>query len=1413
MYSSCRLSSQSSVAFRLLAAVAAVLLPELARGNQELSKAISLDGKGWLLATDAKNQGRAEKWYAAPVSAAKPAPVPWVIQDVFPDYHGVAWYWRDFTAPDRLQPAGRYLIKFHAVDYLAEVWVNGTFVGGHEGSDTPFVIDVTHAVKQGQSNRLAVRVLNPTYEPIDGITLKQTASGAKQYPVATNIMYNSGGIVDSVELLVVPAVRIEDLYLAPDWRSGEIRVRATVRNAAPRPARGSVELSVAPASGGGSLDCQPLAEVFAPGETQLEGRLRVANHRLWQPSDPFLYRVAARVRAEGTSTADEQAVRCGFRDFRFDRGYFRLNGKRTFLHGVIHMAHFPVGYTCPADPDWLRQDVLHMKVAGVNLCRIAFGGMPARQLDVFDELGVMVYMEHFASWQTQQSPQMKQRFERSLGETILRDRNHPSIVAWGMLNETAGNDPAFRCGVEALPLVRRLDPGRLCFLSSGRWDANYTTGSLSNPGSATWESDLRDVHGYPPVPHPAKLLRSMRTSGTPETLWSESAQPARPAAPSHPLFVSEYGQCGAVDLARALRRYEQLGKQQADDARYFRRQMDKFLVDWQAWGLARIWARPEDFFTESHANFVKLRQVGENALRANPHLVGFNSTYPITDLGFCGSGATNAFRELKPGLLDAAYDLAAPLRWCLFVEPVNIYRGTRVKLEAVLANDDVLRPGKYPVRLQVVGPAARPVWEKMTTLEIPNCRGGREPPFALPVFADEVLVDGPSGKYRFLATFLEGAAAMGGQTEFHVVDPAGMPAITKEVLLWGDDAGAGQWLAGHGVRTRQLAQGSQTAREVILASGRPPAPGGAAAFTELRRRIARGSTVVFLDASTFRDGKDATRWLPLKRKGRLAPINWVGGYYRADVWAKDHPIFAGLPAGGILDPVVYRELLPQQALLRCYTTSRPFTEEEATAELDQPAEAVCGANRLSANYASGLHVAVYRLGAGRFIFNNLLIRENLGRVPVAERLLRNMLIYAGQETGKPLAELPPDTQAASAPDNLRIELSEPATVAMAPPRIHGWGPYQFPGLARLPDGRIQVSFHVEADSAAAYGLPPARAISADEGKSWSLLPREEAKNSTAMSWGSPPLCLPNGDLLTAKQLRSRPVTGLKLPEKPRAAFPTYGVTVAYYRVADLSDEYHAGWLLSRLRAGQKKPKDEQALVRLPGETRWAQGGFLAFPWFQEMFLAPDGAMWAVNYDRRIVDGKVQDKICAMILRSSDGGHTFDLWSEIPYSPDSAADPKAAKREGFTEPAVAFMPDGSVLCLLRTTDGNGVGPLYWARSTDNGKTWTHPAVFDDLGVWPQMLTLSSGVTLAVYGRPGLYVRATADPAGLQWERRVVVVPPGGLGTDTCSYAALLPLSQDTALLAYSNFKLPNAGGILCKGIQVRKVTVTRAIKRQ
>jgi hypothetical protein len=388
-----------------------------------------------------------------------------------------------------------------------------------------------------------------------------------------------------------------------------------------------------------------------------------------------------------------------------------------------------------------------------------------------------------------------------------------------------------------------------------------------------------------------------------------------------------------------------------------------------------------------------------------------------------------------------------------------------------------------------------------------------------------------------------------------------------------------------------------------------------------------------------------------------------------------------------------------------------------------------------------------------------------------------------------------------------LELLEPVTVTLAPPEIWQWGPYQFPGLERLTDGRLQVSFQVGADSATAVGLPPMQAVSADEGKTWTVLPLAE-DTTGAVSCTQAPLRLDNGERIQIKMLPPLKADTLRFPPAPVGQYICYGHTYAYYRPEDLAPEARDGWRLYRFAKDGQRPVEERATMRYPGELRVVTEGVLPPPWStgHRLLMAPDHAVWAIGEDCRMVEGKFREKRAMIILRSTDHGHSFDLWSEIPYVPEPAADPKAAARAGFTEPCVNFMPDGSVLCLLRTTDGHGVGPMYWTRSTDNGRTWTRPAVFDDLGVWPQMLTLKNGVTLAVYGRPGLYIRATSDPAGLRWGDRVAVVKPGDYHRDTCSYASLLPLDDHTALVAYSDFNRHSADGKLCKGILVREVKV-------
>jgi len=1127
---------------------------------------ISLDGE-WLLATDPANEGVAKEWFRAPRPAAVPTRLPWIIQDAFPGYHGVAWYWRRIEVPTNPFPAGRTLLRFWAVDYKADVWVNQQPAGSHEGGETPFSLDVTGLVQPGLPTTLAVRVLNPTHDPIDGIVLRQTPHRNKALPYGAGSAWDQGGIVDSVELLFAPAVRIEDVFARPDWRTGAIRTQVTLVSNLPGAAPVHLDLSATPAASGQTVAALTLDCEAQPGPNAVEATLAIPQHRLWQLNDPFLYRVSARAWQDDAATAPQHSVRCGFRDFRLENGYFRLNGKRLYLRCSHTGNCCPVGLEMPVDPDWLRRDLLNVKVMGFNMIRF-IAGIPKRyQLDLCDEIGLMVYEEAYAGWCLEDSPHMAQRYDQSILDMVRRDRNHPSITLWGLLNETP-DGPVFRHAVATLPELRRLDDTRLVLLNSGQWDqdaggraglsglqawhrpdgvdpcvthnplpraisglnitwapgqlalhpgaageygavrwtcpetgecdvqvrftsiaerattdvhvlhnrealhdglinldgagpesacalkrhlaagdsldvivgfgnghyggdttvaairirtlsgavfdaaeqfspaanpgspwsygwlapgprpdpatwAPFTTaetvgtaanavGCLSNPGSSEWQDVLRDRHPYQRVPHTAATVAFLRsTSGG-----------------NLPLFISEYGVGSAVDLWRATRHYERLGKTEVEDARFYRSCLDRFLADWDRWRLSECFAGPDEFFLGSQRRMARERLFGLNAIRANPGVIGHSLTGTV-DQGMTGEGLFTTFRELKPGTTDALFEAFAPLRFCLFATPSTLYRGGRVRLEAVLANEDALPPGDYPVRLQFIGPAMQRVLDRVITVTIPAGSPGAEPAFALPFFAEEITVDTPPGHGRFLATMEQGGAPVRGEADAFVFDPAAMPEVPAEVVLWGEDAPLAGWLSEHRVPWRPFATGSQSACELILA-GAKPAPGGAPAWRDLAEHLARGSVAIFLSPEAFREGDRPTAWLPLANKGAVTGLrSWL---YHKDEWAKIHPVFAGLPAGGMLDYALYRELLPDLAF----------------AGQDAPLEAIAGGNDCSCDYGAGLFLATFPLGAGRFVVNTFLLRDRLQADPLAELLVRNLLRYGASLASGPLAPRPAD---------------------------------------------------------------------------------------------------------------------------------------------------------------------------------------------------------------------------------------------------------------------------------------------------------------------------------------------------------------------------------------------------------------------
>ena len=297
----------------------------------------------------------------------------------------------------------------------------------------------------------------------------------------------------------------------------------------------------------------------------------------------------------------------------------------------------------------------------------------------------------------------------------------PALTIWGLLNETF-DGPVFQHAVSTLPLVRSLDETRLVLLSSGRWDNHPEIGSVSNPGSFEWEhvwgreapgavagskprkdwmlerlgvniggyvDGAGDAHVYPfyGLPQTQTVSHFIRTIGQ----------------GTKPVFLSEYGIGSLFNAIRETRLYEQVrANPELEDFALIRSMAERLTSDWSRFGMDGVYPFPEDMLLDSQRLMARQRRLGFDVIRSNPNICGYNLT-GMLDHALTGEGPWTFWREWKPTIMETLQDGWAPLRWCLFAEPMHVYAGRPIRLEAVLANEDVLRHGEYPVQFSCHG--------------------------------------------------------------------------------------------------------------------------------------------------------------------------------------------------------------------------------------------------------------------------------------------------------------------------------------------------------------------------------------------------------------------------------------------------------------------------------------------------------------------------------------------------------------------------------------------------------------------------------------------------------------------------------------------------------------------------------------
>lgn len=952
----------------------------------------------WLTARDPDDGGRVANWHHQVPADSQPAAVPGYLQQAFPGYHGIVWYWCEIDLPG-LRPGERVGVRFGAVSYRAEFWLDGDYLGVHEGSGQ-INLEITHRCGSGQRGLLAVRLLNPTTRRIDGLVLAETpgANAFDEDGYWPGRLYNYGGITGEVDLVRFSDVGLGDLQVIADLATFTVEVGFGIRNDTGSPLEMTWQCGLG--AGNGTLVRRSGRLNVPAGGRRMTCKLPVSEPQTWSPDRPFCYDVDVTVlEARSAASAEPGSihtgrVRTGFRSLTVGAdGFFVLNGDRIFLRSTHTGNHVPSGLDGRQRAALLRQDLLNAKAVGLNMVRfIASRGTP-EQLDLCDELGLLVYEECNGSWPHGYSPDLEKRFDAEMRETIGRDRNHPCVVAWGLLNETT-DGPMFRHAAAALPLVRELDHTRLVLLGSGRWDGDRSIGSVCNPGHDSWQhlwgseapdggrmavdpgaadelgfvDGMGDLHLYPRVPHSAQdiaLLRSMGIGGK-------------------PVFLSEYGIGSLFDAVREGLNLELIGAaMDLAEPSVIAAMAERYRADFQRFGLASVFAFPEDLFEDSYRTHSEHRRRGLNAMRANPLLAGHNIT-GMLDHAVTGEGMwTFARRELKPGVVDAVTDGLAPLRWNIHLDPMHSTVGGALHVDVSLADEAVLSPGRYAGAIRIAGPAG-PVWQHEMTVAVPDPVGSR---VVHPVLSVDLPADLGAGRYRVTATLHRGAAPHGRTATFIRTDPVGplsgvgpvwLPVPDDELATWLDERGVTvdgpEGPEGNGSTAGGTAQSVVGGRPpIVLVSAAQPLAGST--WRAVCTAVRAGATAVLLDpAGTV--GCQVWRQSPLLHVEIQQDREWL---YHSEWIGLRHPLFTDLPGPGLLDWSWYGQTLPRASVL---TALEPTDIAAVAIGVGQPRPG---------GYTSGFVAAGWSVGAGRVVTSTFRLLEQLGKEPAAALLLANLL--------------------------------------------------------------------------------------------------------------------------------------------------------------------------------------------------------------------------------------------------------------------------------------------------------------------------------------------------------------------------------------------------------------------------------------
>jgi beta-galactosidase len=934
-----------------------------------------LDGT-WEIAFDAENIGREGDWHKGKVfrsvKGRRDITVPSCWELIEKDYEGVAFYQRTFKVSTEWK--GKVVrLQFDAVNFLAEVWVNDVAVGMHEGGFTPFEFRIDDLLKFDAENTLTLRVAGPilmTDQRIDGIGKFETTQWRGGI---------TGGIWQSVRLLATEQVFVKDVFIAPNMADNTATFNLEFEHTGNAVREAEITVRVL---ADGVVAEKKRGVKLTPGKYHDIITMEIPDATLWEPKNPHLYTAEVSVQLEG-AVSDLVTTRFGMREFTIREDRFELNGKPLYLKATFFEGLYPVSIAYPDSREMAIREIQLALDAGFNMIRPWRKPPPTMWLDLCDEMGVLTVGSLAIECMDfpYESANLPRWVENEVRESILRDRSRTCVVQWELFNEL--KQPVLKRMMHPMAmLARELDPTRLILDESGGWAHGA---SMFLP----YESEpmkFNDIHDYPGPQvgeevYKKLMLTGFKTHEEMRAMGLKGRLPGRNVQPGRMSFFSELGYGSLPDLVENNRRFAAEGNPIAPATVYHQRMAENYRAALKESGLDAVYPDLQQFCLDEQRIHGRANKLQIEAVRCNPKVKGY-CVHALTGGDWImGAGLLDLWRNPKTYVYEGTKAANQPRITAIRVFPRNVYAEKGTKIEITGVND--LEAVKGRLKVEVIAADGSVVFSRKKRVEMTEG--------ITPLFEESIHTANLKGTYTVKVQLsAKGTELASNEYTFDVfaADQRVVPQIRIAIHdPWND---LKPWLKEADIRFEKFSADTDSSLPVFVSRTAAKTNEEKARFTELADFAKAGGTVVYLGGGGEHYGwgkpVDVPKILPIEgglklARGTWAPITHV---------VHEHPIFNGLPTDQMQGPVyenVWAELTLVGAGGEAVVGAIGF---DWFPELDKDRRHYYGPG----DTWYGSDVSIIPVGAGRCILSQLRLIDFLGKDPVADKILLNLIEYA-----------------------------------------------------------------------------------------------------------------------------------------------------------------------------------------------------------------------------------------------------------------------------------------------------------------------------------------------------------------------------------------------------------------------------------